>query len=295
MKRAVIFAHYDKDGIIKDYILYYLKELKMVADKIVFVSCSDLKNSESLNGLADKIIAEPHNEYDFGSYKRGFLFLQDKLNDYDELIFANDSCYGPLYPLKNVFSEMGNRNCDFWGITKNNFGYKKSIGHFFIKRPHIQSYFVVVKKCIFEKDFFAEFMKSITHQENKKLIISNYEIGLTELLLGKGYKYSTLINAYENINNIAILKWREIIEKHKMPFIKKSLFDLKNTDATTIENYENILGNYPKTLIIVPREINRKIPFILKKIIFTILANFPFVIRKPFAIMINKLFPFIKD
>ena len=83
MKRAVIFAHYDKDGIIKDYILYYLKELKMVADKIVFVSCSDLKNSESLNGLADKIIAEPHNEYDFGSYKRGFLFLQDKLNDYD--------------------------------------------------------------------------------------------------------------------------------------------------------------------------------------------------------------------
>ena len=267
MKRAVIFAHYDKDGIIKDYILYYLKELKMVADKIVFVSCSDLKNSESLNGLAD----------------------------YDELIFANDSCYGPLYPLKNVFSEMENRNCDFWGITKNNFGYKKSIGHFFIKRPHIQSYFVVVKKCIFEKDFFVEFMKSITHQENKKLIISNYEIGLTELLLGKGYKYSTLINAYENINNIAILKWREIIEKHKMPFIKKSLFDLKNTDATTIENYENILGNYPKTLIIVPREINRKIPFILKKIIFTILANFPFVIRKPFAIMINKLFPFIKD
>ncbi len=295
MKRAVVFAHYDKDNIVADYVIYYIKALKKIAQTIVFVSCNDIKNPECLEGLADKIIDEPHDEYDFGSYKRGFLYLQDKLDDYDELIFANDSCYGPLYPIEDVFSEMENRNCDFWGITKNNFGYQKNIGHFFIKRPHIQSYFVVIKKCIFEKDFFAEFIKSITHQSNKKLIISNYEIGLTELLLDKGYTYSTLISAYENINNITILKWREIIEKYKMPFIKKSLFDLKNTDATTIENYENLLGNYPKTLITIPRNINKKIPFVFKKFIFATLANFPFAIRKPFAIMINKLFPIIKD
>lgn len=295
MKRAVVFAHYDKDNIVDDYVIYYIKALKEIAETIIFVSCNNIKNPECLNGLADKIIDEPHDEYDFGSYKRGFLYLQDRLDDYDELIFANDSCYGPLYPLEKVFSEMGNKNCDFWGITKNNFGYKKSIGHFFIKRPHIQSYFVVIKKCIFNKDFFVEFMKSITRQANKKSIISNYEIGLTELLLDKGYTYSALISAYENINNITILKWREIIEKYKMPFIKKSLFELKNTDAATIERYEKLLGNYPKSLIDIPREINKKIPFEVKKIIFGTLANFPFVIRKPFAILINKLFPFLKD
>lgn len=295
MKRAVVFAHYDKDNIVDDYVIYYIKALKEIAETIIFVSCNNIKNPECLNGLADKIIDEPHDEYDFGSYKRGFLYLQDRLDDYDELIFANDSCYGPLYPLEKVFSEMENKNCDFWGITKNNFGYKKSIGHFFIKRPHIQSYFVVIKKCIFNKDFFVEFMKSITRQANKKLIISNYEIGLTELLLDKGYTYSALISAYENINNITILKWREIIEKYKMPFIKKSLFELKNTDATTIERYEKLLGNYPKSLIDIPREINKKIPFEVKKFIFASLANFPFAIRKPFAILINKLFPFVKD
>ena len=75
MKRAVIFAHYDKNREIKDYVLYYLKELKKTADTIIFVSCCDLKNACCLNGLADKIIAEQHNEYDFGSYKRGFLLL----------------------------------------------------------------------------------------------------------------------------------------------------------------------------------------------------------------------------
>ena len=80
-----------------------------------------------------------------------------------------------------------------------------------------------------------------------------------------------------------------------MPFVKKSLFDLKNTDVTTIEGYENLPGNYPTNLIKLPRQINKKIPFTMKRIIFDTLANFPFAIRKIFAIMINKLFPYVKD
>ena len=297
MKRAVIFAHYDKDNIIDDYVIYYLKELKKIAETIVFVSCCNLCNNqvEKVKTITSDIIAQKHDEYDFGSYKRGFLYLKDRLDDFDELIFANDSCYGPLYPLENIFEKMENQALDFWGITKNNFGYKKNIKHCFVKRPHIQSYFIVFKKNIFTKDFFAEFIKSIKHQDSKKQIISNYEIGLTELLVNKGFKYKTFINAYENINNITILKWRQIIEKYNMPFIKKSLFDLRNTDATTIENYELLLKNYPKNLIKLPREISKKTPFYLKKLIFDTLANFPFPIRKTFAIMINKLFGFIKD
>ena len=51
-----------------------------------------------------------------------------------------------------------------------------------------------------------------------------------------------------------------------MPFIKKSLFDLKNTDAATIEGYEKLLGNYPKSLIDIPRKVNKKVPFQVKKI-----------------------------
>ena len=298
MRRAVVFAHYDKDSIIDDYVIYYLKELKKISDTIVFVSCCNLadKEIEKLNGIASHVIAQIHDEYDFGSYKRGFLYLQDKLNEFNELIFANDSCYGPLYPLEKVFSKMENENSDFWGITKNNFGYKKNLKHFFVKRPHVQSYFIVFKQKIFTQDFFADFMQSIKHLQTKKEIISKYEIGLTELLKEKGFKFKTFINAYENINNTTILKWRQIIEKYQMPFVKKSLFDLKNTDAATIEGYYKLLGNYPVDLIILPRKINQKVPFEIKKSIFDLLADLPFPIRKIFAmILINKLFPFVKD
>ena len=85
MRRAAVFAHYDKDNIIDDYVIYYLKALKELAHEIVFVSCKNLSDTEKskLGGIADFIIAENHDEYDFGSYKRGYLYLKDRLNDFD--------------------------------------------------------------------------------------------------------------------------------------------------------------------------------------------------------------------
>ena len=307
MRRAVVFAHYDKDSIIDDYVIYYLKELKKISDTIVFVSCCNLadKEIEKLNGIASHVITQIHDEYDFGSYKRGFLYLQDKLNEFDELIFANDSCYGPLYPLEKVFSKMENEHCDFWGITKNNFGYKKNLKHFFVKRPHVQSYFIVFKQKIFTQDFFADFMQSIKHLQTKKEIISKYEIGLTELLKEKGFKFKTFINAYENINNITILKWRQIIEKYQMPFIKCSLPRLVNRNSTTVEGWEKIVkqaGNYPIDLI--NRNIARtkmfehskySLPERVKVLYFNLIAGFPFPIRKTLSIIIKHCFPFLRD
>lgn len=122
--RTAIFAHFDKDNVIDDYVIYYLNALKKIAQKLIFVSDCNLSAAETdkLTGIADEIIAKPHGEHDFGSYKRGFLFAQENnlLNDTDELIFANDSCYGPFFPLENVFEKMEQENCNFWGITQNN-------------------------------------------------------------------------------------------------------------------------------------------------------------------------------
>ena len=77
MKRAVVFAHYDKDSVIDDYVVYYVENLKKVADIVVFVSCNNLSEEEKQKLEVNHIISEEHEEYDFGSYKRGFLYLKD--------------------------------------------------------------------------------------------------------------------------------------------------------------------------------------------------------------------------
>ncbi len=148
-----VFAHFDKDNLIDDYVVEYLEELKKVAEKIIFVSDCNIAESEYLkiNDLCDKIIAKRHEEYDFGSYKRGINELSNIINDYDHLIIANDSCY-LFRSLIPVFQEMESRDgIDFWGLSQNSEVYAE----------HIQSYFMVFNKKIFCNQDFLNFFADV--------------------------------------------------------------------------------------------------------------------------------------
>lgn len=302
MKRAAIFAHYDKDNIIDDYVIYYLNSLKDFAENIIFVSCCKLSESEKqkLNGIT--IIDEPHNEYDFGSYKRGFLYLKNNniLEKFDELIFANDSCFAPLFPFKNMFEEMEKRDCNFWGVTKNKFGIKNSGEHYEIcVRPHIQSYFFVCKKELYNSSYFNNFINSIKQQKNKHEIVINYEIGLSELLEKNNVKMDTYVKNYYRFNHVIISLWRKIIKKSKSPFLKCSIMRLMNKDITTIAGWENFLHkntNYPIELI--KKNIERTstslekksiLPIGIKILLFNIMSFCPAKLKRLFAIAIKHL------
>jgi len=213
MKRIAIFAHFDKDDIIDDYVIYYLQGLKKVADDIIFVSDCNLPLAETkkLNSICLKIIAQKHGEYDFGSYKRGILEAKNILNNYDELIIANDSCYGPIFPFENVFRQMEQRKCDFWGLTQNKNKYP----------IHIQSFFVVFKKTVFLNSIFTNFFEKIEKEMSKTILIEKYEIGLTQTLIKAGFKKDSFFKPFrENPmadNNALKLLFRG------MPLIKVSL------------------------------------------------------------------------
>lgn len=296
MRRAAVFAHYDKDNLIDDYVVYYLKGLKEVADEIVFVSCQNISDFEKskLDGVADYIIAEPHDEYDFGSYKRGYLYLQERLADFDELILANDSCYGPLYSLKNVFEEMEtSSDCDFWGITKNRFGtIKKKEKYIGVKREHLQSYFLVFKKNVFLSDIFKKFISSIKCYNNKHDIVINCEIGLYELLINSGFKSDSYVKIFYIFNHVIISLWRQLIKYGKMPFVKCSILRLKNQELTVVDYWREFIStncDYPVELIEknierTTDEVNyfKYCPFCLKYPFFLMLVVIPGFLKRYF-------------
>ena len=64
-KYLAVFAHFDKDNIIDDYVIFYLQQLKLIASSIIFVSDCDLDEKETLKiaNICDKIIVKKHHEY----------------------------------------------------------------------------------------------------------------------------------------------------------------------------------------------------------------------------------------
>ena len=293
MKRICVFAHWDKDNIIDDYVIYYLNALKEVNDTIIFVSDCDIDASElkKLNSITEHIIAQKHGEYDFGSYKRGFLYAKAHNIEFDELLLVNDSCYGPFYPLKPIFDKMSNKKCDFWGLTTNSYGISLENNiRSAIWEPHIQSYFMLFKSKVFNSSVFNDFIKGIKAEDSKDLIIKNYEINLTKILHNNKFKSAVYINRFHHTENCLSSKWKKLILKYKFPFIKTSVVRNGIFVLGEVKDWKETIekiSDYPTEFITINSERYRALEENLyskfnlyRKIRFNILNNSPMELRK---------------
>lgn len=208
MKRICLFAGFDKYNFIHDYVIYYLKELSEFAEIHYLADC-DMPDKElmKLAPYAKTAQAYRHNKYDFGSWQELIHSLGwEYLEQFDELILANDSCFAPIFPFAEIFTKMESKNLDFWGNTINIYSYR-----------HIQSYFIVFNNKIIKDADFRKFINGIHHEDERNEIVRKYEKRLTTLLENKGYKYDVYVpkNLVATHSSYKLLKARSPFFKIK--------------------------------------------------------------------------------
>lgn len=246
-RRLTIFASFSSDGTIHDYVLYYLRELKKISDNIIFIADNPLYPSE-LNKITPYVChasCSRHKEYDFGSYKRGYQYAQKQglLNNINELILCNDSCYGPLHGFKSVFSKMSAKKCDFWGLISNtDFRY------------HLQSYFLVFRQPVIKSAALEKFLQQVKPEKDFWDVVYNYELKLTEYLKNKGFKASSYLpSIIEKMEAPSVRAGSRnktvyplsLIRDHHFPLIKLKCFNNGFTHALQESPIETL--NYIKT------------------------------------------------
>ncbi len=187
MKRLAIFAHYDDRGEVKRYILHHLRGLREVCDAVWFVSTAQLSDGEldKVRPTCGRAWLRENVGYDFGMWQDAFR--DPAVCSWDELVLANSSVYGPIWPLSDVFSKMAeNADCDFWGMTD-----CTEIAW------HIQSYFLVFRECLVRSTVLRDFFVGLDLSGTKRAVIERCEIGLTSYLLGAGYRGKALVTCAE--------------------------------------------------------------------------------------------------
>ncbi len=140
-KRLAVFACKDFDSSQKQNDQKYIKALEALGCQTICANC------------------DAGEDY-FDAYKKALgAFGFDKLQAYDQVILADNSCLPPIFPLENVFERVKDLKKDFWGLTM----LPEENG-----RPEfIQSYFLVFENAILKDSAFEEFWTSNETSEIK--------------------------------------------------------------------------------------------------------------------------------
>ena len=211
--RLFLIAGYDKNGKINSALLHQVRELAKYGDCILVMD-SDCDESELsvVKPYCLYVAAARHGEYDFGSYKRAYIWATENTNlsTYDFMYMVNDSVYGPLFDIGEYLEKMESFNTDAFGMVKKTGG----------KFQHIQSWFIGMNKQVFLSKWFGDFISSVRKVEKKTAVTALYENGFTRNLNEHKIAWRCLYNIY----NRGIYNRVRHLYKIHMPFIKKLSF-----------------------------------------------------------------------
>ncbi len=213
IKRLFLIAGYDKGGKINSALIHLVKSFAKYGD-CVLVMDSDCDESEIIKAkpYCLYVAGVRHGEYDFGSYKRAYIWATENTNlsTYDFMYMVNDSVYGPLFDIGEYLNKIESFGTDAFGMVKKTGG----------KFQHIQSWFIGMRPTVFLSNWFSDFIMSVKKVESKTVVTALYENGFTRKLNEHKIAWKCLYNIY----NRGIYNRVKHLYKIRMPFIKKLSF-----------------------------------------------------------------------
>jgi len=240
LENLCIFAHYDPDDIVDDHVLRYMRCIGESGFSVVIVSTAKLsrKWTELLNRHCVEVILRDNVGYDFGSWSTGITRYMTHFCG--NLLLANDSVYGPIGSLNTAFATLTSRSADFYGMVE-------SREHL----SHLQSWFLLFRPHVWKHETFLSLFCQPPIQCSKQEIIQKFELAATQRLRQSGFRASSLYSAEscKIAANPTHFLWREMIEKHGIPFIKVELLTLNPARVSNVDAWRMVVAQHSPELI----------------------------------------------
>ncbi|MDD2705187.1 MAG: rhamnan synthesis F family protein, partial [Acidocella sp.] len=188
--KVVLFMHFDGRGNVRAQLLDYMRDLKENGRDIVFVTNAGRLQPAPLIALQEicaAVIVRRNIGYDFGAWRDALDYLGLPRAETEEVIFANDSVFGPLLPLGDMLRRINYTKADIWGLTES-----------WQLRYHLQSFFLAFGPAALHTDAFGKFWKSVRPVPMKSYIVKAYEVGVTQEMLKSGLRCAALWS-YESL------------------------------------------------------------------------------------------------
>lgn len=239
-KRLGIYSFFDTQGIVDRYVPFFLRDLQEnLTDLVIVVNGLILiEEKQKLLDLTPHVIIRENRGFDIWGYKTGLDFFGwDKLATYDEVIVANNTVFGPVFPFRELFAEMDCRDLDFWGLTRH-YEHEKDptdsspLG---FTTEHIQSYFMAFRRSLIQAAVFQAYWDNLPPLNSYHEAIGKHETWFTHYFAEQGFLWDTFVDsaALKALNPNPILYYHmRMIRDHRCPIIKRRSF---------FQDYDDIL------------------------------------------------------
>jgi hypothetical protein len=246
-KRSLcIFPHYSGLQHFPHYVIIYVNELSNYFDEVI-VAANQRNFTEGEGVFNDNVTVKyfKNEGYDLGLFHKVFRTIQPA--NYHQIACVNDSniLFNKLLP---VFNWSKKSEADFWGLIDSN---EKPWFSTHQDNYHIQSHFIVFKEnailhlsSFFENLVIQNIIKEKDPKKLRRMVIDQWEIGISQFLFSKGLKSDSFINSQSFLTkyrskdkNITHSLYKELISEG-YPLVKKkivlgkswkSLFGIKNS------------------------------------------------------------------
>ncbi len=232
-KSIGVFVVFADQGIIDEYVFFLAEKLGEILETLIITinGVPDSEDMERLHRISDEIYVRDNVGFDCGAYKDTLekYLGWERLENYEELLLVNDSCYGPVYPLYEVYDEMDGKSLDFWGITEQT-PIRGSHYDTNLLPYHIQSYFIVIRKGMLQNKAFREFWKGLHVSNDYNETVAFFELKFTQYFNDLGYTSGAYVDcaAFCRSTDVSqayvFFDSYKLVSEHRCPLIKKKVF-----------------------------------------------------------------------
>lgn len=241
--RTALYVIYEESGRLPRDVSYMINGLKSEVDYLAVIVNGFIEGHEAIKKLADCLVIRENKGFDAGAYKVALsnAKIKEAASRSDELVFCNATFYGTFIPFKEIFGRMDASGADFWGLNYSDNG----VSHF------LQSYFLVFRRRILSDNvldvFFDEHVDENTEDFMEVLI--NFEKGLFQYLVRKGYKFDALCRQTYHI--LGACDGSVCLDR--LPLLKKKAFSKRYFERNALLNclkYIDASYNYDIEMIL---------------------------------------------
>ncbi|MDD7945102.1 rhamnan synthesis F family protein [Microbacterium sp. NE2HP2] len=203
-RRLLVYVVYDRRGEIDEYVLHAVRGMREHAVRILVVVNGALTEDgrARLMSVADEVLVRENVGFDIWAHKAALEHVGAGVAEFDEVVFTNDTWFGPVRPYGPVLDRMAERPVHFWGMTDHAREEPNPFTGEGVLPYHLQSFWIAVRREMLLSEQWQRYWAELPEMPSYFDAVLKHETIFTQHFADRGFTHDVAYphDRYDSVN-----------------------------------------------------------------------------------------------